>query len=494
MFDLNGPRTLRCILAVALYVSWTTLLVWDTPLVVEGVLSWEPEWFMFLLKGAFLLGTALSLVFRYCMRASRFQRVGSKPLSVLMVVTPALPGFASILECCGLSSPGGLLFAFWFLAGFGSAHLLMQANRSMLVLGTEICRAIMFISTFIAFSIGLLISSAAVSSPMFASASMIVLPWLCFAFSHFVHSENVLEERDELYSYDIEDRAIEDKQLRHSFGRFELQLLLYSAIFSYSLFSICFGNFENMHGKIWAGVFFAGLLIMVYVTWLNQHVRIENLQWTLLLVVAIVLPLTSLSASIRQLVPVCCATLMFSFTTYDLLSISQLESFILLNKLSYIRYFSIGRLSNSAGIFIGWLLAAVTVGIASSTGDGILMQVFPIGLLVVFMFFLVFFSFDNFKASIRTANAEVKQEATVSWKGSCDEISAECKLSAREHEVFVLLAKGRDSVFISEALYISIHTVRSHIYHVYQKLGTHSQQELITLVEERAGLKSDDGR
>ena len=138
-----------------------------------------------------------------------------------------------------------------------------------------------------------------------------------------------------------------------------MQLLLYSAIFSYSLFSICFGNFENMHGKLWAGVFFAGLLIMVYVTWLNQHVRIENLQWTLLLVVAIVLPLTSLSASIRQLVPVCCATLMFSFTTYDLLSISQLESFNLLNKLSYIRYFSIGRLSNSAGIFIGWLLAAL---------------------------------------------------------------------------------------------------------------------------------------
>ena len=332
MFDLNGPRTLRCILAVALYVSWTTLLVWDTPLVVEGVPSWEPEWFMFLLKGAFLLGTALSLVFRYCMRTSRFQRVGSKPLSVLMVVTPVLPGFASILECCGLSAPGGLLLAFWFLAGFGSAHLLMQANRSMLVLGTEICRAIMFISTFIAFSIGLLISSAAVSSPMFASVSMVVLPWLCFAFSHFVHSENVLEERDELYSYDIEDRAIEDKQLRHSFGRFELQLLLYSAIFSYSLFSICFGNFENMHGKLWTGVFFAGLLIMVYVTWLNQHVRIENLQWTLLLVVAIVLPLTSLSASIRQLVPVCCATLMFSFTTYDLLSISQLESFILFQK------------------------------------------------------------------------------------------------------------------------------------------------------------------
>ena len=66
MLDLNGPRTLRCILAVALYVSWTTLLVWDTPLVVEGMLSWEPEWFMFLLKGTFLLGTALSLVFRYC--------------------------------------------------------------------------------------------------------------------------------------------------------------------------------------------------------------------------------------------------------------------------------------------------------------------------------------------------------------------------------------------------------------------------------------------
>ena len=114
MFDLNGPRTLRCILAVALYVSWTTLLVWDTPLVVEGVPSWEPEWFMFLLKGAFLLGTALSLVFRYCMRTSRFQRVGSKPLSVLMVVTPVSPRYSnavgSLLQVA-FCSPSGFWLA-----------------------------------------------------------------------------------------------------------------------------------------------------------------------------------------------------------------------------------------------------------------------------------------------------------------------------------------------------------------------------------------------
>lgn len=52
--------------------------------------------------------------------------------------------------------------------------------------------------------------------------------------------------------------------------------------------------------------------------------------------------------------------------------------------------------------------------------------------------------------------------------------------------MFALCAKGRDSAYICNALYISSHTVKSHIYHIYGKMGIHSQQELISMVEERA--------
>lgn len=56
-------------------------------------------------------------------------------------------------------------------------------------------------------------------------------------------------------------------------------------------------------------------------------------------------------------------------------------------------------------------------------------------------------------------------------------------LTARETDVFVLLAQGRDRSYIEHALGVSSGTVKTHIGHVYQKLGVHSKQELITLVQ-----------
>lgn len=59
-------------------------------------------------------------------------------------------------------------------------------------------------------------------------------------------------------------------------------------------------------------------------------------------------------------------------------------------------------------------------------------------------------------------------------------------LSLREEEVLVLLARGRNRLHISQALYISENTVRSHMKSIYRKLNVHSQQELIDLVEKDA--------
>ncbi|WP_162610833.1 helix-turn-helix transcriptional regulator [Gordonibacter sp. An230] len=67
----------------------------------------------------------------------------------------------------------------------------------------------------------------------------------------------------------------------------------------------------------------------------------------------------------------------------------------------------------------------------------------------------------------------------------CGRIAAEHGLSPRETEVFKLLAQGRSRSFIQEELVISDATVKSHINRVYQKLGIHSKQDLISLVRKR---------
>ena len=49
--------------------------------------------------------------------------------------------------------------------------------------------------------------------------------------------------------------------------------------------------------------------------------------------------------------------------------------------------------------------------------------------------------------------------------------------------MFPLLAKGRNAAYIAENLGVSPATVKSHIYHIYQKLGVNSQQNLIDIVD-----------
>ena len=56
-------------------------------------------------------------------------------------------------------------------------------------------------------------------------------------------------------------------------------------------------------------------------------------------------------------------------------------------------------------------------------------------------------------------------------------------LTARELEVAELYAQGRSRTFISAQLVISENTVRDHLKSVYRKLGIHSKQELIDLIE-----------
>lgn len=89
------------------------------------------------------------------------------------------------------------------------------------------------------------------------------------------------------------------------------------------------------------------------------------------------------------------------------------------------------------------------------------------------------------------AEAQVRAEAMTEretpgrdekWR----EIASRYGLTKRETDVFLLLAQGRDRSYIHAQLFISEATVRTHIEHIYAKLGIHSKQELISLVSQEA--------
>ena len=66
---------------------------------------------------------------------------------------------------------------------------------------------------------------------------------------------------------------------------------------------------------------------------------------------------------------------------------------------------------------------------------------------------------------------------------SCGALARKGGLTGRETEILAMLARGRSAPFIAQELVISPNTVKTHVKHIYAKLGAHSQQEIIDLVD-----------
>ena len=64
-------------------------------------------------------------------------------------------------------------------------------------------------------------------------------------------------------------------------------------------------------------------------------------------------------------------------------------------------------------------------------------------------------------------------------------------MTEREHEILLLLAKGHDTDFIQEKLFISRSTVKSHTYNIYKKIGVHTKKELLAAIANTELLDED---
>lgn len=65
----------------------------------------------------------------------------------------------------------------------------------------------------------------------------------------------------------------------------------------------------------------------------------------------------------------------------------------------------------------------------------------------------------------------------------CMALARTYMLTPSEQEILEFMARGRSARYVADELGVSFNTVRTHIRHVYEKLGIHSRQDLIDLVE-----------
>ncbi|WP_172623494.1 LuxR C-terminal-related transcriptional regulator [Arabiibacter massiliensis] len=140
-----------------------------------------------------------------------------------------------------------------------------------------------------------------------------------------------------------------------------------------------------------------------------------------------------------------------------------------------------------AGIGVGTLLGYGSAQLTGASDAALAPVSFVVAMAFAAYCFVALkrFSFEGVVNGIRTAVTPEPPAAPASTVHErCERVARERGLTPRETEVLELLASGRTVGVIREKLTISLNTARFHTKNVYAKLGVHSQQELIDLVDE----------
>lgn len=70
-----------------------------------------------------------------------------------------------------------------------------------------------------------------------------------------------------------------------------------------------------------------------------------------------------------------------------------------------------------------------------------------------------------------------------SIRSQCHAVARQFDLSEREEEILCYVMRGWGLQLIADEEHISRNTVKTHVYHIYQKLGVHTREELALIVE-----------
>jgi two-component system sensor histidine kinase ChiS len=93
-----------------------------------------------------------------------------------------------------------------------------------------------------------------------------------------------------------------------------------------------------------------------------------------------------------------------------------------------------------------------------------------LGALVSMMIGIGFFAWKKHRLSQAEKHLDLNQ------------ICSECSISKREREIIELVVRGKTNEEIAEELFISIKTVKYHLYNVFQKIGVKSRLQLINSI------------
>jgi DNA-binding CsgD family transcriptional regulator len=148
--------------------------------------------------------------------------------------------------------------------------------------------------------------------------------------------------------------------------------------------------------------------------------------------------------------------------------------------ISAVQVFGLGRGGWAIGVFLGSFYPPLPF-MEMLHIDAPVMPFFLVAILIICVVASYVFILPERTITTITTGYGVRRG---SLQSRCQKLSHQFSLSQRENEVLVCLVKGRDTSYIQHSLNISAGTVSTHRQRIYQKLGVHSRQELLDLLEE----------
>ena len=203
---------------------------------------------------------------------------------------------------------------------------------------------------------------------------------------------------------------------------------------------------------------------------------------TIPLTVAAFVGMYLFGSGVAHIIALCILAIIVSL--YLVSGLVAINRHIILANLSPISTYGRARAIDYCMTALGVALG-IAAGLAFSIGQIEGIQV-TVGIAVVYAFVASFFHKARFPDSTLKSDGSVgfaPAQEKGQWKRRCREVSERFNLSDRQYEVLCLIGQGRNAEYVANSLTISVSTVQTHIRNIYQKLGVHSRQELLDLIE-----------
>jgi DNA-binding CsgD family transcriptional regulator len=460
--DTNSVFTFVCLMSfwtwfLALFFSYALILPTPPELHVEPL---------------FRLVTLSTAAASFCVLLIFRRFVLSQSGSTVIAVMAPLCALPTCLLSSAVTTVSDITVALWLswgLAGISLALLLLQTGFFLASLEMHKATFVVSLSLLVGSVMYLLVNS--LSSPT-SVVAVVMTPFLISACSIIAKPIPIIS-------------ATENRSRSHIYLRYQPIRIIVTDFFCAFLFGLTINAavstatfVTNAPDMITAGSFLSGIILLVITVFKLRMLTDGDFHWMLIpLAIVCALPLPLFDETVRM---ICGALMALILLLFDSMNLLYLADNMRSEKKYALDVFCIARGIVYSGFAFGWGVSTAFLVFGSYNNWSLQAVVLSVAAALTVM--LTLESRPSKVTSSVIVTLDNQNKAT--WRMRCQSICETASLTEKESEVFFLLSRGRNAQYISERLYISNHTAKAHIYHIYQKIGIHKQQDLINMVEQ----------